>query len=88
MAAHSAVSGRANEAALELDFGIDFPALYRRDGLVALDHAFLGFLGAADEALRARLLAGRADPEVLSAKDESALILEIAPIAGTGGRNV
>jgi len=77
--AHSDVAGLANETALALGFGIDFPGLYRHDGLLALDRAFVAFLGAANATLGDRLAAGRADPQALSAKDESALILEVAP---------
>ena len=65
--------------ALQLGFGLDFPALYRHDGLVEVDRAFDEFLRAADAALRDRMHAGRAAPETLSAKDESALILDLAP---------
>ena len=79
MDAHSARPGVAHEPALALGFGLDFADLYRRDGLVALDHAFLEHLGSADAALRDRLVAGRAGPTQLSAKDESALILDVAP---------
>jgi NADPH-dependent glutamate synthase beta subunit-like oxidoreductase/NAD(P)H-flavin reductase len=79
VAKRSEASGNANDSALALGFGLAFPDLYRRDGLVALDRAFLDYLDSADAALRDRLAAGRADPTALSAKDESALILEIAP---------
>ncbi len=64
---------------LTLGFGLDFPDLYRRDGLVALDRAFLAALGAADPALCERLEAARADPASLPPKEESALILAVAP---------
>ena len=40
---------------------------------------FLDFLGTADAALRDRLAAARTAPDALDAKDESALILELAP---------
>ena len=64
---------------LKLAFGLAFAELYRRDGLVRLDAAFLGHLGTADAALRPRLAAARENPSNLDAKSESALILEIAP---------
>ena len=68
---------------LKLAFGLSFAELYRRDGLVKLDSAFLGHLRAADEScagtLQPRLAAARANPASLDAKSESALILEIAP---------
>jgi NADPH-dependent glutamate synthase beta subunit-like oxidoreductase/NAD(P)H-flavin reductase len=69
----------AQSQTLTLAFGIDFQDLYRRNGLIALDSAFLDFLGDGDPALRDRLDAGRANPDALQAKQESALILEIAP---------
>jgi NADPH-dependent glutamate synthase beta subunit-like oxidoreductase/NAD(P)H-flavin reductase len=68
---------------LKLAFGLSFAELYRRDGLVKLDSAFLDHLRAADEScagtLQPRLAAARANPASLDAKSESALILEIAP---------
>ena len=64
---------------LKLAFGISFQDLYRRDGLLRLDEAFLGFLERSHPAVRARLQDARADPDALDAKAESALILEVAP---------
>jgi len=65
--------------ALALAFGFEFPDLYRREGLARLDERFVGFLGAADAALRDRLVAARSAPESLDAKSESALLLAVAP---------
>ncbi|CAA7623894.1 FAD-dependent oxidoreductase [Magnetospirillum sp. SS-4] len=59
-----------------LGFGVSFPELYRRDGLERLDLAFLDHL---DETLRHRLEAARAAPDALAAKDESELIVALAP---------
>jgi len=64
---------------LKLAHGLSFADLYRRDGLVRLDAAFLEFLDSVDATLVARLLAARANPPALDTKAESALILEIAP---------
>jgi NADPH-dependent glutamate synthase beta subunit-like oxidoreductase/NAD(P)H-flavin reductase len=64
---------------LKLAHGLAHEDLYRRDGLVRLDRHFLDFLGAADGALRERLEAARRAPDMLAAKDESALILALAP---------
>jgi NADPH-dependent glutamate synthase beta subunit-like oxidoreductase/NAD(P)H-flavin reductase len=64
---------------LKLAHGLAFDDLYRRAGLERLDRHFLEFLGAADPALRQRLVAARGAPDALSAKDESALILAAAP---------
>ncbi|HEX6828982.1 MAG TPA: hypothetical protein VF104_08380, partial [Burkholderiales bacterium] len=63
----------------DIGFGLSINDLYQRDSLVHLDTAFLGFLGEADVDLRARLEAARADPALLSRKDESALLVALAP---------
>ena len=64
---------------LKLSFNLSFAELYSREGLLRVDAAFLEFLSSADASLCTRLIAGRAHPETLTAKAESALILEIAP---------
>src|SRR3954470_2448729 len=64
---------------LELAHGLAFADLYRREGLVRLDALFLESLAAGNAALHARLLDARADPSALAAKEESELILEVAP---------
>ncbi len=60
-----------------LGFGFDFAQLATRDGLVGLDQAFLAALEATDSALAARLLAARAAPEALAAKEESELVIAL-----------
>jgi len=62
-----------------LDFGISFPELYTRAGLERVDQAFLDALGQADAGLRDRLTAARAEPAALPPKDESELIVALAP---------
>ncbi len=64
---------------LTLGFGLSFPGLYSREGLAAVDRAFLDFLRRADDSLAARLETGRAGPESLDARAESALILDLGP---------
>jgi NADPH-dependent glutamate synthase beta subunit-like oxidoreductase/NAD(P)H-flavin reductase len=64
---------------LQPAFGLCFEDLYSRDGLVRLDAAFLGRLAETDAALEARLVAARGNPSALVPKDESALLLELAP---------
>ena len=64
---------------LKLAHSLNFADLYRRDGLIKLDNAFQIQLAAADTALADRLTAGRIDPAALAKKDESALIIELAP---------
>src|SRR5579862_1416641 len=65
--------------ALELGFGLAFDDLYAREGLIRVDRAFLDHLAAAEPALHARLLAGRAEPSSLDAKAEADLLVETAP---------
>jgi len=62
---------------MQLGFGITFPDLYERDGLIKVDAAFLAFLGEADRALADRLSAARADPP--SGLPESQLLIALAP---------
>ncbi len=62
-----------------LGFGMVFADLYRRDGLVKLDQAFLDFLREGDAGLHIRLDHARAHPDELDPKDESALLIELAP---------
>jgi hypothetical protein len=64
---------------LKLPHGLAFEDLYRREGLVRLDRHFVDFLAVADPALAGRLAAARAAPDALLSKDESALILALAP---------
>src|SRR5437870_7080547 len=64
---------------MQLGFGIRFDDLYEREGLVRLDSAFLRFLRESDSALHARLLAARNTPEKLAAKEESDLLVALAP---------
>ncbi|MDW8468809.1 MAG: hypothetical protein RML56_07355 [Burkholderiales bacterium] len=53
--------------------------LYSREGLARLDARFLAFLADAAPALAERLAAARAAPQALAPKDESALLLALAP---------
>jgi NADPH-dependent glutamate synthase beta subunit-like oxidoreductase/NAD(P)H-flavin reductase len=62
-----------------LGFGMDFADLYRREGLVKLDRAFLEFLREGEEGLRLRLDHARAHPDSLDRKEEAALLIEIGP---------
>src|SRR5450759_696305 len=64
---------------LPLAFGIRFADLYRRDGLVRVDAAFLAYLRSADGALADRLGAARAHPRALAPKQESELLVALAP---------
>ncbi|ARO88474.1 pyridine nucleotide-disulfide oxidoreductase [Nitrosospira lacus] len=62
-----------------LGFDMVFADLYRRDGLVRLDQAFLDFLHEGEAGLRVRLDLARANPDSLDRKEEAALLIEVAP---------
>lgn len=63
------------------NFNFDFTIadLYRRSGLVKLDQLFMDFLHTGDEVLQKKLEHARAHPDGLLPKDDSALLIEIAP---------
>jgi len=63
---------------LTLSDGFEFRDLYDHPGLARLDQAFLAALVTRDSALYERLIAARSDPAVLSRKEESALLIEVA----------
>ncbi|MFD2184090.1 FAD-dependent oxidoreductase [Rhodoplanes azumiensis] len=69
----------ADAAPLRLAHGLAFADLYNRDGLVRLDAAFVAWLAAADQALHDRLMVARATPDALALKDESELLIALAP---------
>jgi len=60
-------------------FDLDFADLYNREGLVRLDQIFCEFLQVADAELHTRLVHARQFPEELAPKDESALLIDVAP---------
>ena len=64
---------------LKLAFGFGFPDLYSLTGLQRLDEAFCAWLAEADAAVASRLAAARAAPDALARRDESALLVELAP---------
>ncbi|HEX6895442.1 MAG TPA: hypothetical protein VF146_09225, partial [Bryobacteraceae bacterium] len=64
---------------LELRFGLAFEDLYQRDGLLRVDAAFLEHLALADAPLHGRLLEARTNPGDLAPKDQSELIIALAP---------
>ena len=64
---------------LRLKHQLAFEDLYRRDGLIRLDAAFVAHLKAGDAGLAQRLVEARANPETLEAKAESDLLIDIAP---------
>src|SRR5579884_633713 len=63
----------------QLGFGLAFEDLYPREGLVRVDQAFVDYLKAADVALYNRLMEARSGAVSLARKQQSDLILELAP---------
>ncbi len=70
---------RGYKAVTQFGFGIAFEELYRREGLVKLDAAFVAELKAADVELHNRLVHARADRSTLDEKAHSQLIIDAAP---------
>src|SRR5438874_8463288 len=68
-----------NSNLMQLGFGITFPDLYERDGLINVDAAFRAFLAEGDRALGEKLRAARAEPP--SGLAESQLLFALAPHA-------
>jgi NADPH-dependent glutamate synthase beta subunit-like oxidoreductase/NAD(P)H-flavin reductase len=62
-----------------LAFGFSFDDLANREGLIRLDRIFLDRLAAEEPALYARLLAARAEPDGVSHRDESDLVVALGP---------
>jgi NADPH-dependent glutamate synthase beta subunit-like oxidoreductase/NAD(P)H-flavin reductase len=60
-------------------FGLTFHDLYRRDGLIALDRHFLSALNGDDAQLHDELVRARAEYAALTQKQESELLLRLAP---------
>ena len=79
MADANPAAGDSTAAAQGLAFGLAFPDLYERDGLLRVDAAWRTFLDEADTALAARYEAARAAPDALDAKAEAALLIEAGP---------
>ena len=64
---------------LQLKHGLVFEDLYRREGLVRLDAAFVAWLASLDADLHNRLVAARRDPEALDNAAHSQLLTDLAP---------
>ena len=64
---------------LDLRFGLSFEDLYRQEGLARLDQTFLEQLQSANPALAQRLRDARTSPDALARKQQSDLIVELAP---------
>ena len=59
--------------------GFTFDALNSRDGLIRLDKQFLESLAGQDPALHQRLLAARAEPDALTGREASDLVVALGP---------
>jgi NADPH-dependent glutamate synthase beta subunit-like oxidoreductase/NAD(P)H-flavin reductase len=64
---------------LVLEHGLTFADLYDREGLIRLDQAFVAYLAEADIGLHERLMTARRDPDVIERRDESSLLVDLAP---------
>jgi NADPH-dependent glutamate synthase beta subunit-like oxidoreductase len=64
---------------LDLNWGFSFQDLYRRAGLVRLDAGFVEQLKSTDAALFDRFMEARSNPAALPRKQQSELIVELAP---------
>ena len=59
--------------------GLSFDDLYRREGLLKLDRRFLEALSRSDAPLHEQLVRARAEPSTLTVKQESEVLLALAP---------
>ncbi|HUO45158.1 MAG TPA: FAD-dependent oxidoreductase [Burkholderiales bacterium] len=64
---------------MKLAHQLSFNDLYRRDGLLHLDAAFLKELERSDATLHEQLVTARGNPEALAVKQESELLIALAP---------
>src|SRR5271170_2842181 len=75
----SATSDPAMSKQCRLGFGLQFEDLYAREGLLRLDAAFLSQLLESDPGLQVQLLDARVNPAARTAKEQSELIIALAP---------
>ena len=78
LASANRTAAAAMPSDLRLNFGFSFADLYRRDGLIRLDALFQEQVEAVDPDLHYQLLAARAAPEAVAAKEHSNLLVELA----------
>ena len=64
---------------LSLNFGFSFDDLYRQEGLARVDQVFLDRLKGSDATLYGRLVEARQNPGALARKQQSELIVDVAP---------
>ncbi|SEQ83964.1 Pyridine nucleotide-disulphide oxidoreductase [Nitrosomonas sp. Nm51] len=70
---------RATASMPNFQLDITIADLYLREGLLKIDRAFQDYLHEGDAVLYEKLLSARQTPDSLQPKDESALLIEIAP---------
>src|ERR1700733_183949 len=75
----SVTSGQSSSDQCTLGFGLKFEDLYAREGLVRLDAAFLNELATPDPALHPQLLDARVNFSTRTAKEQSELVIALAP---------
>jgi NADPH-dependent glutamate synthase beta subunit-like oxidoreductase/NAD(P)H-flavin reductase len=73
------MSAPSNSEQCQLGFGLGFEDLYARQGLLRVDATFLDHLSSADAGLHAQLLDARARPGARAPKEQSELIIALAP---------
>ena len=64
---------------LSLPHGLKYEDLYEGEGLLRIDTLFLESVRDSDAGLFNRLMAGRANPDAVASKDESQLLIDLAP---------
>jgi len=69
----------STEQQLPLAFGFSFEDLYRQPSLARLDATFLAHLNAAAPALATRLVEARSNPDSPTRKQQSELLVDVAP---------
>ena len=76
---HSTHQMSTGTSPMQLSFGFSFEDLYHGPALSSAGRDFLGHLNAAAPALAARLTDARSNPAALSRKQQSELVVEVAP---------
>src|SRR5277367_3753768 len=75
----SATSDHKSSEQCPLGFGLQFEDLYAREGLLRLDTAFLNQLLTSDIGLHVQLVDARVNPGGRPAKEQSELVIALAP---------
>jgi NADPH-dependent glutamate synthase beta subunit-like oxidoreductase/NAD(P)H-flavin reductase len=75
----SATSDPASSGQCALGLGLRFEDLYAREGLLRLDDAFLSQLRTSDPGLHVQLVDSRVTPGARTAKEQSELVIALAP---------